>query len=128
MKKVLPIIAAATIATAIVRTTSVADVPSNLQAGSPHTPPSITNLHATRGGMNKINLAWTMSGHGGFTVKSVTIHRTVGHGQEKTVHLGPVTRWTDWNASQNVDYRYDVCATDSGHETTCAGVEYRLQQ
>ena len=128
MNRLLFILATAAVATATAWTTSAADVPSNVQAGSPHTPPTIENLKATRAGMNQINLSWIMSGHGGFTVQSVTIHRTGTNPQGKTYKLGPVSRWSDWNATPNVQYRYSVCATDSGHQTACAYVEYRLQQ
>ena len=128
MNKALLIFAAAALACALASTASVADVPANLQSGNTHVPPTVTNLNATRGGPSKINLSWTMTGHDGFKVHSVTIRRVGTNPNGTTVNLGPVTRWSDLNATPNVDYHYAVCAHDNGHETGCAYVEYRLHQ
>ena len=128
MNKALLIFAVVALACALTATTSTADVPSNLQSGHTHMPPTITNLNATRGGPTKITLTWTMTGHSGYIIKSVTVHRVGTNPNGTTFNLGPVTRWSDLNATPGVDYHYGVCAHDSGHETGCAYVEYRLHQ
>jgi hypothetical protein len=104
-----------------------ADVPSNVQAGNKHAPPTINNLNATRGGPNTIVLTWTMSGHAGYIIKSIEIHRR-GPNKTENVSLSPVQRWSDHNANPGVEYGYAVCATDNGGETGCAVAKYTLPQ
>jgi hypothetical protein len=128
MRRALLSFATLAILCALISQMSAADVPANLQSGNTHTPPTVNNLNATRGGPNKISLSWTMSGHGGYTIQSVTIHR-MGHDPAgQTTHLGVVNHWSDRNATPNVKYYYEVCAKDSGHETGCASVYYTLPQ
>jgi hypothetical protein len=107
---------------------TLADVPANLQSGNTHIPPSVNNLNATRGGAGKITLTWTMQGHGGYTIQSVTIHRVGNNPAGTTTQLGPVQHWSDTSANPNVKYYYQVCAKDNGHETGCGSVTYTLPQ
>lgn len=107
---------------------TLADVPANLQSGNNHIPPTVNNLNATRGGPGKITLTWTMQGHGGYTIHSVSIHRVGNNPAGTTTQLGPVQHWSDTSANPNVKYYYQVCAHDNGHETGCGSVTYTLPQ
>ena len=128
MQKAFLRIATLAIACALIPLVSAADVPSNVQAGNTHAPPTINNLNATRGGPGKIALTWTMSGHAGYTIQSVTIHRYAGGSHGTAIHLGPVQQWSDTNAQPDVMYGYQVCAKDNGGETGCAVAKYELPQ
>jgi hypothetical protein len=133
MKKAVLAISALAIACALIPLISAADVPSVNQAGNTHAPPTINNLNATRGGPGKITLNWTMQGHGGYTIQSVTVHRYVGSPQGTAlhgtaIHLGAVQHWSDTNAQPGVMYGYQVCAKDTGGEIGCAVAKYELPQ
>jgi len=125
MRTSLKLFAAVALACALGPAVGRADVPANVQSGNTHAVPTINNLNATRGGPNKIVLTWTMSGHGGYVIKSVEIHRR-GPNKTQAVSLGPVQHYSDTAANPGVEYQYAVCATDNGHETGCGYVQYAL--
>ena len=106
-------------ACAMVPVVVIADVPSNMQAQHSHPVPMVSNVNATRSGQGKVTVTWSMRAAAGYTIKGVTIHRSIGSAQPTSVQLGAVQHWNDWNASSGHTYYYSVCAHDSGGETTC---------
>jgi hypothetical protein len=101
-----------------------ADVPSQLQAGGGHVPPQVNNVVATRSGSGKVTLTWNMMAFGGYHITSVTIHRTVGNANPKSVTLGVVRQWSDHDVSQGTTYEYAICAHDSGQKAGCGYTHY----